>query len=414
MTTSGKKPRRPFSVKAINFVGRLMDSIGIGSGPFDVAKLQRKATADTGLDDFGPEGFLPGLNAYVDALNDNESLHPLGRKLTEDSIVRRLTTRLKAQQTLQEYPSLKAITLERPVFLVGTARSGTTFLYNLLALDAAFRAPSYWEVVDPMPPASVVGPERIEARIAKIEKTDVAGYNRLLPDHRQIHHFRSARQKEECLHLMETTFRFNSLGLLYGRLPGYMAWLDAEPRDTMLDAYREFEILVRGLMHGNDGKTWLSKSPGHAMHLPEMAEVFPDAIFVHTHRNPSERIVSHANLFYVLQSLFFDPVPSAESMGELSLLYNHRSMDGIERARSNPSIEDRTFDINYENLIQDPVSSIASLYAAMGREMTDAYTRTLEDWLKNKNFWSQKRVGRHEYNADTFGLDVSELGKLNP
>lgn len=386
-----------------------MNGIGLGPGPFDARKLQEKATAATGLHDFGPEGFLSGFRAYVDALNGNENFHPLGRKITEDSIVRRLSTRLKSQRALQEYPTLNSRALDRPIFLVGTARSGTTFLYNLLSLEPRFRAPSYWEVVDPMPPASVVDQDVIEARIARIERTDVAGYNRLLPDHRQIHHFRSARQKEECLHLMETTFRFNSLGLLYGHLPSYMTWLDTQPRSTMLDAYREFEVYLKALMHGYDTKTWLSKSPGHAMHLSEMAEVFPDAIFIHTHRNPVERIVSHAKLFYVLQSLFFDPLPSPELIGELALLYNQRSMDGIARARSNPDIEERTFDIDYENLIREPISTIASLYAAMDREMSDSYISALEDWLQNKNFWSRKHVGRHEYSAEDFGLDETTL-----
>jgi len=45
------------------------------------------------------------------------------------------------------FPAFRRVELQRPVFVLGVPRSGTTFLHRKLARDSGFTAPATWEVV---------------------------------------------------------------------------------------------------------------------------------------------------------------------------------------------------------------------------------------------------------------------------
>src|SRR5262249_32462683 len=62
------------------------------------------------------------------------------------------STRLKTTAYLAERPDLLKRPIERPLFVFGVPRTGTTLLSNLLATDPARRSPLTWEIDDPIPP----------------------------------------------------------------------------------------------------------------------------------------------------------------------------------------------------------------------------------------------------------------------
>src|SRR5690606_11057440 len=51
----------------------------------------------------------------------------------------------------RRHPEIVAQPIQRPLFLTGLARTGTTILHELCALDPAGRAPQAWEVTMPSP-----------------------------------------------------------------------------------------------------------------------------------------------------------------------------------------------------------------------------------------------------------------------
>jgi hypothetical protein len=403
----------PFRFHALNSIGGILNKTGLWRVPLTVEGLEAAACRQTGLSDFGDEDYRSGLAAYVDSLHRDKSFHFVGKLVTSQLIIQRLRARLKTVETLKHHPELVQGKLDRPLLVMGSVRSGTTLLYNLLALDPTSRSPEFWEVADPCPPASLLNEEQKNKRIQGIQRGEIAAYNKLMPHHKQIHHFADARQTEECFHLIEPTFRFCSFALLYGDAPTYRDWLDGLPESEMIRSYRYYEQMVKLLMHGHDGKRWLGKSPGHTQHLPALAEVIPNAMVVHTHRDPRQRIPSLSSLLYHYQCLFLDPAPLPADVGKLALEWDRRSMEGMRLGRSGPT-GNSTFDVEYENLVRDPIGTVASIYDFFGLELSSTYENSMHDWLRTKDNWNPKKVGRHNYTAASFGLTDSQLSRLEP
>lgn len=305
-------------LRAFNLTGSLLQRVW-GDKPLSVPELKHKASKLTGLSDYGNMVFEDGLHAYVEAVNRDLSLSPVGKMLATGAIVQRLGGRLNTMETLRQHPELAETPLPTPTIIVGTPRSGTTLLYNLLCLDPSLRSPSYWEVMDSMPPASIAPADQVKRRVRKIERELIGPYNWLAPQIRQIHHLARAQQKEECFLIVEQTFCFSSLGFLWGHTPTYLEWLYAQSHERMLQSYAYFATIIKALMFGHESKRWLSKSPLHSAHLPVLAETFPDARVIHTHRDSVERITSFASLLYAFSSLTWNAMPSPKAFGRLAL-----------------------------------------------------------------------------------------------
>src|SRR3546814_20430430 len=81
-----------------------------------------------------------------------------------------LSTRLQVTDYLAGRPELLQRPVERPVFVFGVPRTGTTLLSNLLAADPHRRSPLTWEIDAPVPPpatATLRSDPRAVARLAQ-------------------------------------------------------------------------------------------------------------------------------------------------------------------------------------------------------------------------------------------------------
>jgi hypothetical protein len=62
-----------------------------------------------------------------------------------------LTNLLRLRHEEQNAPEIFDQPVERPLFVMGMPRSGTTFLHRLLTADTSNRAPRVWEAIHPYP-----------------------------------------------------------------------------------------------------------------------------------------------------------------------------------------------------------------------------------------------------------------------
>jgi len=115
-------------------------------------QLVATAIQATGLDDFGADTWQEGLDRLVADLDEHGRLHELGVAIVEGEIVDYLSNRLGIIEWRKTHPAVAEGRIDRPLVIVGQPRTGTTILYDLLALDPAHRAPLAWEVDRPLPP----------------------------------------------------------------------------------------------------------------------------------------------------------------------------------------------------------------------------------------------------------------------
>lgn len=133
---------------------------------FDPDVLIALACEQAGSDDFGDEGWRPGLERVADGLVNEARLSPIGVEIAHLDLLRALTNRLGVIAWRKDHPEVAAKPVTSPIFIVGQPRTGTTILYDLLAQDPDLRAPLTWEVDAPCPvpqPATY----HIDPRIAR-------------------------------------------------------------------------------------------------------------------------------------------------------------------------------------------------------------------------------------------------------
>ena len=400
--------RLPLSVRLINRIGPLLASLGVGRISLDPDSLIRAARRQAGLSDFGEGDFEEGLARLTESIERDANLFYSGRVLARLLLKRRLITRLLVAQTLRTSPEIGRRRVEKPMLVVGFPRTGTTLLYNLLALDPAARAPQLWELHFPAPPPSTLSASEADRQIRLIEKRFGKAFN--TPEVRRVHAYHGATGPEECYPLLEPTFRFPSFGL-YFDVAGYSDWLYAQPASAIVPVYRYYAKLVNLMMVGHEGKRWLGKSPFHAFFVPALAEVFPDVRIVRTHRNPAESIPSLCSLLMTVRA--FTATPSPESIGQLALDAHQMIADRFAEAASGPN-PPQVVDVDYESFICDPIGTVGQIHAHFGLPMTSDHESAMHRWLSQKNPGDPKKHGRHVYSARDYGLDAASLARLDP
>src|SRR5262245_44417482 len=84
------------------------------------------AVRETGLEDMGVAGWRENLDVLVESLNREAALSATGEQLVWQWMMRRLRNRLAVVEYRKRHPELAAQRVERPWFVCGMMRTGTT------------------------------------------------------------------------------------------------------------------------------------------------------------------------------------------------------------------------------------------------------------------------------------------------
>lgn len=258
---------------------------------------------------------VPALRALADAFNAIGSrLHFFGKQRIRRSLVEALCWRVRLAQALARHPGIAAQPLPRPIFIVGPFRSGTTFLHRLLAADPRLRWLRPWEAT--YAPRDV--PERAAAdsylqqdpRIADLQR-DLGNLYRRSPQLAQLHPV-AANQAEECFGFLESALLSPSF-LFHAPLFDYLDWLAAVDESAWDYVYAGYRDHLRLLNWLHPGERWLLKSPVHLWNLGALRRAFPDALFIHTHRDPLASVDSLCRLIAAHHALALHTVDAPET-----------------------------------------------------------------------------------------------------
>lgn len=388
MTTTVQQPR---AVRAINAVGGLVGRLGLRAG-LDDADLVAAATTRTGLTDFGPDDrWREGLRRLTAALDGEAQLTPLGRVAARQRLVSLLETRLRLQAVASDVADQQ---VTAPVFVLGLPRTGTTVLYGMLAADPAMRSPSSWEVARPFPAPTGEDPERV-----RLSEKDLDGFRRIAPGIDAIHPM-GARLPQECLAMHAGQMASYEFPTTFP-VPSYWEWL----RGTdMVPSYAFERLFLQHLQSRRSGEHWVLKTPCHLMWLDALLEVFPDALLVHTHRDPTTVLASVSSLMATMRSAMshhVDPV----AVGREQLEAWTWGMDRVMAVRDRLP-DDRVVDVRYEDTVADPVGTVRRVREHLGLGFGPAVEKGVTDYLAAN---PRDKHGSHRYSLEEFGLERGEV-----
>lgn len=369
----------------------------------DAEGLLAAATEQTGLDDFGDDSFRDGLDRLVYSIENEAQLNEMGAMALPYLLTRLLTTRLQVEDWYRRHPEIDDEPVDAPLIGLGLPRTGSTALSFLLAEDPCARSLLLWESNQPCPPPSMVAPP--DPRIAETE-AGLAVQKEMNP--RLAAMVPSAAEGPmECQELMALDFRAHYFPA-FAHMPSYTAWLiDADLTSTYRYERRVLKLLQWGEPPQLDTtlrRPWRLKCPSHLLWLDDLAAVFPDARFVMTHRDPTDVMVSVADLYCEVQRQFSDGV-DPKYLGRLNVEQWTTGMDRVLEFREEHG-DERFYDIDFRAMQRDPVGEVRALYAWLGESVSDEFAAGMDRW------WHESNDERDEYvhpDAEVFGLDLNEV-----
>lgn len=292
--------------------------------------------------------------------------------------------------------------VDAPVVVIGLLRTGTTLLHNLLALHERLHGPKLWELSDPV---AAGGDPAHYAEVRDQAQRYVDDYNAKAPDLRSIHLLHADRP-DECHRLVANTFHSMVLEMRY-RVPSYGDWLHQQDMAVPYLWHRYQLELLMSRRTAEDGVplTPVLKCPFHTWFLPELLAAYPNARFVHLHRDPAEAISSTASLCRAVRGARSDELDLPEIGGfwrDRIVPLTDRLADGRDEMVSGQPV----LDLRYRELVADPEGTLRRVVDFLGLDMTDRFQGAVRDYLAANG---QRSHGVHRYSTAEFGLDAEVL-----
>ena len=357
-----------------------------------VDDLIAQATQLTGLSDFGDDSLFGPLNILVDALNNEADLNERGRQNVEKDLVNTLSNRLRVEDHLANHPELLQRPIEKPLFVFGLPRTGTTLVINLLNEDPGRRCLLRWESFDSVPPPK---PEERHAgpRYEKSQAQSEMGL-KYAPHISAIHH-ENADSPSECQFAMTPSFISQYYDSIFN-IPSYHRWFLYEA--DYLPAFRYHKRLLQLLQAETTGR-WTLKNPWHPLFIDALTTVYPDAQLVMTHRDPVDVVGSACSLLNAVRPIYSDNVDRT-AIGEC-LLETFDLMIARTDSYREKHGDDAIYDLQYQDLMRDPIGEIKKLGEHFGDPISAEAETAMENYMQNN---PKGKHGKHTYSLEDYGL----------
>jgi hypothetical protein len=365
-----------------------------------VAAVLSAARAQTGLTDFGPADFQERLGLLLSEVEADANVWRSAKAQFVGFCVKAAANRLKCRDFIKRHPSIGEIVVDRPIFIVGLPRSGTTHLENLIAADRRLRHLPVYLGSEPVPapgeqPGTTGKDPRWTRSNAHWERMRTNPIMEALHEHSPDH----ACGENELQMPDFSTYQWEWMG-------DVPRWRDYYLAHDQTAHYAYGRTILKAIaFQFPSERRWILKGNQHSEQLPALLGTYPDALIVQTHRDP----------LAILQSVL--------TMRGLSVLANQKKphidahvvywVDRIERMlraylRDYKTIPDnRRVDLLFQDIIADDIGSAQKVLIAAGLPTTPESTQDLRDYMAHHQ---RGRAGRVIYDlAGDFNLNLDEL-----
>jgi hypothetical protein len=300
---------------------------------------------------------------------------------------------------------IDAVEIPPPLFLLGHYRNGTTHLHNLFTIDERFAYPNNYQVFYPH---TFLSTESFQSRFLQF----------FMPRKRPMDNIewtlRSPQEDEFALLVLTgmspcMSWVFPSRQKHYER---YLTFQDVLPEE--IAAWKlAFLNFVRKLAW-KYGRPAVLKSPPHTARIKLILDVFPQAKFVHIHRNPYAVFPSARHTFLVNMNLQRLQKPRLADLDE-HIIARYREMYDAFFAQRDLVPAGHYCEIAYEELDREPIDVMRSIYTALDLPDFKTVAPALQGYLDSiagykKNVFKPLDSALRERIAHEWGRCFEEWG----
>jgi len=365
-----------------------------------VDDLKASAVKAVGLDDFGSDddNYIEALAVLLDSYHRDADFTELGSKMSRFFLRNALVARLLSEASWKLHPNHVDVPIVAPIFVTGLPRTGTTALHRLLCGDPRHQGLELWlaEFPQPRPPRETWSQNpvftELESRFAKAHDEN--------PDYTGLHYM-TADEVEECWQLLRQSVHSVSYETL-AHVPTYAQWLARQDWTRSYQRHRKNLQLI-GL--NDPEKRWVLKNPSHLIALDAVFATYPDALVIQCHR-PAETIMASMCSLSQHTTAGWSNSFVGETIGADSLDTWSRGLERFNavRAKQNPA---QFCDVDYFELIKEPLRTVEDIYAHFGIELTGearAAIARADDESKQG-----PRAPKHTYSLADYGLTEDQV-----
>jgi len=377
--------------RLIHALDRFAISARMPDLPLDAEKLCAVALRGARRHAFSDRSFVEPMQVLFESYDREANLNIAGRYSARWDALRCLANLLRFDAEEERDGTILLQQIERPIFITGVPRSGTTLLHSLLAQDDAVRVPLAQDMIFPYPSRA----KGRDDRFAQVER-QLRLFQILAPQMKAMHPL-SADGPQECTEITAQVFQSLRYEATH-RVPSYQNWIDLGGH---LSAYRFHKRFLQHLQHQNPGGRWILKSPDHIHAMSAIEAVYPDNGIVFVHRDPVRVAASAMKLTEVIRRPFTRHIDRNE-IGRQVLARTEEATD-IMMAREKAARHSRVFHVYYSEFARDPVGTIEALYRHFDLEMTPVTRQKMRISL------AQMPASQNAYALEEFGLDPDDL-----
>jgi hypothetical protein len=310
------------------------------------------------------------------------------------------------------FPGWRRMPLDRPVFILGNPRSGTTFLHRFLLETERLCAFELWEMLFP----AITARKAFGGMIDRIKPLSPARYH-------------SAAAHETGLRDVETDdamafFRFVDGGFLWSY---FLAWEDRwgsdlsrrmfderyEPQKDRDRLFGFFEACWRRNLYFKHQTRIAVKASTFSLRVPTLLKRYPDCKLIYMVRDPIENIPSGMSMLTDVLEKSYDMFHSTRAEDRRRYLENLyqascQMFRGFHEAYTSGQIPAENLRIvPYRRMMGDLEGTMKELIEFLEISPEASFY----DRLKEQSDRQRKRKSPHVYSLEKFGLDEARIRK---